>query len=100
MAQSQSIYRVPINVAIAAIVVTIFYGPGWGELSRSVPAWFEEHTPAPLLKAVQGEADALYWNATIWTADPNKPWAEAIAVKNKQILKAGWWCAIWWKWFC
>ncbi|GAQ83501.1 amidohydrolase family protein [Klebsormidium nitens] len=82
-------YKVPLNVAIAAIVVTIFYGPGWGELSRTVPAWFEEHTPAPLLKAVQGEADALYWNATIWTADPNRPWAEAIAVKDKQILKAG-----------
>lgn len=83
-------YTVPINIAIAAIVVTVFYGPGWGDISRSVPAWFEEHTPPLLQKIMYGEAGALYWNATIWTADPNRPWAEAMAVEGKKILKTGW----------
>lgn len=88
---AQSIYRVPLNVAVAAVIVTIFYGPGKGEysLTHLVPAAFERIAPPQLLKAIHGEADAIYFNASIWTADSESPWVDAIAVKGGRILKAG-----------
>lgn len=84
-------YKVAVNVAVAAVIVTAFYGPGWENYSlpKSVPAWFQEHAPPTLLKAIHGEADTIYWNASIWTADLYSPWAEAIAVKGNSILEAG-----------
>jgi predicted amidohydrolase YtcJ len=34
-------------------------------------------------------ADVIYWNGKVWTGDPNKPQAEAIAVWRDRILKVG-----------
>jgi hypothetical protein len=34
-------------------------------------------------------ADLIYWNAKVWTGDPNKPQAEAIAIWRDRILQVG-----------
>lgn len=34
-------------------------------------------------------ADLIYWNAKVWTGDPARPQAEAIAVWRDRILKVG-----------
>jgi predicted amidohydrolase YtcJ len=34
-------------------------------------------------------ADVVLLNGTVWTANPDKPWAEAVALKGYKILEAG-----------
>ena len=35
------------------------------------------------------EADLILFNGTVWTVDPEKPWAEAVAISGGNILTLG-----------
>jgi predicted amidohydrolase YtcJ len=34
-------------------------------------------------------ADLVFYNCKIWTVNPDKPWAEALAIRGEKILKVG-----------
>ena len=36
-----------------------------------------------------GVADLTLINGKIWTVDPDKPWAEAVAIQKEKIIKVG-----------
>jgi predicted amidohydrolase YtcJ len=36
-----------------------------------------------------GIADLVFYNGKIWTVNPDKPWAEAVAIRGERILKVG-----------
>ncbi len=44
----------------------------------------------PVLTAAENEtADIIFFNTSVWTADVNKPTAEAVAVKGERIARVG-----------
>jgi predicted amidohydrolase YtcJ len=36
-----------------------------------------------------GIADLVFYNGKIWTVNPDKPWAEAVAIRGERVLKVG-----------
>src|SRR6187549_2474686 len=47
-----------------------------------------EH-PRPTQPAMSPPATLLVTNARVWTADPQRPWAEAVAIGGERILAVG-----------
>jgi len=41
------------------------------------------------LRAQTGEGTTIFYNAKIWTADPDKPFVEAIALKGNKVIAVG-----------